>query len=188
MELGNDMVVIMPLQVLVRGACMTLGYKSNLAANQDAFMPDGSFRTGDIGYIDAKGALWLAGRLKNLIRSGSESVQAAHVQSVLESCPQISSAAVVGIPHERLGQMVAALIVLPPSRYTEPKPGLLLPDQLQALQQQCLQRGLSRFQLPRLVVQQYQQIPSTALGKVNGPAVVSMLHRFRQQQQQMSRL
>ena len=160
---------------------MMLGYMNNPAANRDAFTPDGRFCTGDIGFTDNQGRLWLAGRLKNLIRSGSESVQAALVQSVLETCPHICSAAVMGVPHERLGQMVAALVVLPISQYPSSEPSLLLPDQLHQLQQQCLERGLSRFQLPRLVVQQHQPLPKTALGKVNGPAVMAVLRHHQQQ-------
>ena len=180
--------IYVSLQVLVRGPSVTLGYRNNQAADQDAFTPDGSFRTGDIGFLDDQGRLWLAGRLKNLIRSGSESVQATNVQSVMESCQHICSAAVVGIPHERLGQMVAALVVMPEAQHPSTQPHVLSSDELHALQQQCLQRGLSRFQLPRLVVQQHQALPKTALGKVNGPAVVSLLQQLQQKQQPSARL
>ncbi|KAK9834114.1 hypothetical protein WJX84_003504 [Apatococcus fuscideae] len=58
-------------EVVIRGPSMMLGYWNNPAANVVAFLPGGGFRTGDIGFLDAQGRLWLAGRLKNLIRSGT---------------------------------------------------------------------------------------------------------------------
>ena len=173
-----------PGEIVIHGPSMMLGYWNNPSANQDAYMPDGSFRTGDIGFFDEQGRLWLAGRLKNLIRSGSESVQAAHVQTVLESCPRVVSAAVAGLPDERLGQSVAALIVLPESQHPSAAPCVMPADQLRRVHQHCISQGLSKFQLPRLVVQQHQPLPTTALGKISSPAVVKLLQGVLQQQQQ----
>ena len=169
-------------EVLIQGPSMMLGYWDDPHANRDAFLPDGSFRTGDIGFLDEQGRLWLAGRLKNLIRSGSESVQATHVQAVLESCPHVVSAAVVGLPDERLGQSVAALVVLPLSQHASAAPCVMAAEQLKALRRHCTAQGLSRFQLPRFVAQQHQLLPTTALGKVSSPAVMKLLQGLQQQQ------
>ena len=168
-------------EVVIRGPSMMLGYWNNPAANVVAFLPGGGFRTGDIGFLDAQGRLWLAGRLKNLIRSGSESVQAAHVQTVLESCPQILSAAVMGLPDERLGQSVAALVVVSAMEHSHSQPRIMRAQQLAALQRHCTAQGLSRFQLPRFVVQQQQALPTTALGKISGPRVLQLLQQLHQQ-------
>ena len=74
--------------------------------------PGAWLRTGDLGTVDACGRLWLAGRLKDVVRSGGENVNAAEVERVLVRHPAIAAAAVVGLPHARLGEQVAALLVL----------------------------------------------------------------------------
>jgi len=72
--------------------------------------------TGDLGFLDAAGRLWLAGRLKDVVRSGGESVNAAEVERALRAHAGVADAAVVGLPHARLGEQVAALLVLRPGR------------------------------------------------------------------------
>ena len=88
--------------------------------------PGAWLRTGDLGTIDACGRLWLAGRLKDVVRSGGESVNAAEVERVLVRHPAVAAAAVVGLPHARLGEQVAALLVLRAgvSFLTNPGPGV----------------------------------------------------------------
>ena len=66
--------------------------------------------TGDLGYMDSSGQLWLQGRIKDCIRSGGENVFAAEVEQVLSQHPAIAEAAVLGLPHPRLGEQVAALV------------------------------------------------------------------------------
>lgn len=89
--------------------------------------PGAWLRTGDLGTIDASGRLWLAGRLKDVVRSGGESVNAAEVERVLVRHPAVAAAAVVGLPHARLGEQVAALLVLRPGfcLQPDPDPGIL---------------------------------------------------------------
>jgi acyl-activating enzyme 14 len=69
---------------------------------------------GDLGYLDPKGNLWLVGRLKDMIKSGGENVHAAEVEGMLLTHPAIAAAAVFGLDHERLGEQVAAAVVLQP--------------------------------------------------------------------------
>ncbi len=69
-----------------------------------AFAPDGWLRTGDIGCLDPVGRLWLLGRLKDVIKTGGENVQAGEVEAALVSHPSVAAAAVVGVSHARLGE------------------------------------------------------------------------------------
>jgi len=75
------------------------------------FLPSGWFRTGDLGALQ-DGHLWLVGRLKDTVKSGGENVAAAEVERVLLEHPGIAAAAVIGLPNERLGEVVAAAVVL----------------------------------------------------------------------------
>ena len=94
-------------EVLTRGPHVMLGYWGNASASARAMLqPGGWLRTGDLGLMDARGRLWLLGRLKDVVRSGSENVSAAEVERVLNRLPGVAAAAVVGLPHPRLGEQV----------------------------------------------------------------------------------
>jgi acyl-CoA synthetase (AMP-forming)/AMP-acid ligase II len=97
-------------EIVTKGPHVTRGYWRDPDATRAAFTSRGWLRTGDIGFFDDHGHLWLHGRLKNVIRSGGENVNAAEVEAVLRSLPQVLDAAVVGVPHQRLGEAVAALL------------------------------------------------------------------------------
>ncbi len=96
-------------EVLTRGPHVMLGYWDDPAASGRAFLPGGWLKTGDLGAFDAGGALWLLGRLKDVVRSGSENVNAAAVERVLLQLAGVAGAAVVGLPHDRLGEQVCLL-------------------------------------------------------------------------------
>lgn len=93
-------------EVLTRGPQVMLGYWGDPGASARALLPGGWLRTGDLGMFDGGGALWLVGRLKDVVRSGSENVNAAAVERVLLKLPGVAAAAVVGLPHDRLGEQV----------------------------------------------------------------------------------
>ena len=97
----------------VQGVCSTPGVTGRCSGGS-APPPGAWLRTGDLGTIDASGRLWLAGRLKDVVRSGGENVNAAEVERVLTRHPAVAAAAVVGLPHARLGEQVGALLVLRP--------------------------------------------------------------------------
>jgi acyl-activating enzyme 14 len=71
-----------------------------------AITPCGWLRTGDLGRLDGCGRLWLLGRKKDMIKSGGENVHASEVERVLALHPAVADVAVVGLPNERLGEMV----------------------------------------------------------------------------------
>nr|WP_294560361.1 AMP-binding protein [uncultured Rhodopila sp.] len=98
-------------EVVIRGRNVTAGYENNPAANAAAFT-DGWFRTGDQGVIDADGYLRLTGRLKELINRGGEKVSPLEVDEILSEHPAVAQCLTFGLPHPKLGEEVAAAIVL----------------------------------------------------------------------------
>ena len=100
-------------EVWTRSAQNMLGYWNNPDATAATLHPDGWLRTGDAGYLD-DGYLYLHDRLKDMIVSGGENVYPAEVENVLMTQPGVADAAVIGVPVERWGEAVKAVIVASP--------------------------------------------------------------------------
>jgi acyl carrier protein len=100
-------------EVVIRGANVTPGYENNPTANASSFT-EGWFRTGDQGYQDADGYLFLTGRLKELINRGGEKIVPREVDEALMTHPAVAQAVAFAVPHERLGEDVAAAVVMRP--------------------------------------------------------------------------
>lgn len=98
-------------EVVIRGPNVTAGYEANPEANAKAFT-NGWFRTGDQGAFDAEGYLTLTGRLKELINRGGEKVSPLEVDGVLSAHPAVAQALTFAMPHAKLGEEVAAAVVL----------------------------------------------------------------------------
>ena len=98
-------------EVVIRSGSVTRGYENNPEANAAAFT-DGWFRTGDQGYLDRDGYLFLTGRLKEIINRGGEKVSPREVDEVLLRHPAVEQAVTFAVPHQRLGEEVAAAVVL----------------------------------------------------------------------------
>lgn len=98
-------------EVVIRGPNVTRGYETNPEANAKAFT-DGWFRTGDQGVLDDQGYLRLTGRLKELINRGGEKISPLEVDEVLMDHPAVQQVVTFAIPHEKLGEEVAAAVVL----------------------------------------------------------------------------
>ncbi len=98
-------------EVVIRGKTVTAGYVDNRGANANAFV-NGWFRTGDQGYLDEEGYLFLAGRLKELINRGGEKVAPREVDEILLRHPAVAQALTFALPHPQLGETVAAAVVL----------------------------------------------------------------------------
>ena len=98
-------------EVVIRGPNVTHGYENNPEANAAAFS-GGWFRTGDQGVIDAAGYLTLTGRLKEIINRGGEKIAPREVDDVLMTHPAVAQAVAFAVPHRKLGEDVAAVIVL----------------------------------------------------------------------------
>jgi oxalate---CoA ligase len=98
-------------EVVIRGANVFGGYQNNENASADAFT-DGWFRTGDQGYLDTDGYLFLTGRLKDIINRGGEKISPAEVDEVLLNHPAVEQAITFPIPHSTLGEDIVAAVVL----------------------------------------------------------------------------
>ena len=88
------------------------GYWNNDAATREAIDDEGWFRSGDAGYLDADGYLFIHDRVKDMIVSGGENVYPAEVENVLMSHPAIADVAVIGVPHEKWGETAKAVVVV----------------------------------------------------------------------------
>jgi len=109
--LGIDMAVSPDDEVLARGNHILKGYWDNPEASAEA-LAEGWFHTGDGGFIDDEGYVTLADRKKDVIISGGENVSSIEVEDALFSHPAVAECAVIGVPDERWGETVKALVVL----------------------------------------------------------------------------
>jgi acyl-CoA synthetase (AMP-forming)/AMP-acid ligase II len=97
-------------EVVIRGPNVTTGYENNPKANAEGFTA-GWFRTGDQGHLDDEGYLWLTGRLKEMINRGGEKVSPLEVDTVLMDHPAVAQVVTFAMPHPKLGEEVAAVVV-----------------------------------------------------------------------------
>jgi oxalate---CoA ligase len=98
-------------EIVIRGANVTASYEANPKANAEAFI-NGWFRTGDQGTIDADGYISITGRLKEIINRGGEKVSPREVDELLMDHPAVAQVVCFGMPHAKLGEEVAAAVVL----------------------------------------------------------------------------
>jgi acyl-CoA synthetase (AMP-forming)/AMP-acid ligase II len=117
---GNTIRIVDPLtgkvlarneagEIAVKGPTLMLGYL-RLAA-EETFDDEGFFRTGDGGFVDDEGRLHWQGRLNDIIKTGGANVSPLEIDAVLAECPGVKVAAIVGVPHDTLGEMVVACVV-----------------------------------------------------------------------------
>ncbi len=100
-------------EIVLRGPGVTAGYANNPDANRTSFI-NGWFRTGDNGKIDREGYLFITGRLKEIINRGGQKISPREIDEVLGSHPAVANAVAFAIPDNRLGEDVAAAVVLRP--------------------------------------------------------------------------
>jgi acyl-CoA synthetase (AMP-forming)/AMP-acid ligase II len=140
-------------EIVIRGDNVTKGYENNPAANATAFT-NGWFRTGDQGVMDADRYVSLTGRLKEIINRGGEKISPREVDEILMDHPAVRQVVVFAMPHDKLGEEVAAAIVLRDGAAANEK----------ELREFCSQR-LAAFKVPRKIVF-LEQIPLGATGKL----------------------
>ena len=140
-------------EVVTRGLHVMKGYLHNPEATADAFT-GGWFHTGDLGYFDEDGFLFIVGRIKELIIRGGYNVYPAEIEDVLHAHPAIAEAAVVGVPDQRLGEEVMAVVRVRPGSAVTASDVIAF----------CRER-LAAYKYPR-VVEFRDELPRNALGKV----------------------
>ena len=101
-------------EILVRSALNMKGYWKQPEETAKALLPGGWLRTGDAGYLDAEGYLFIHDRVKDMIVSGAENIYPAEIENVLMAHPAVTDAAVIGVPDERWGETPKALVVRSP--------------------------------------------------------------------------
>jgi len=111
---GNPMATEEVGEVATRSTSNMAGYWKNDTATRETIDSDGWLRTGDAGYLDADGYLYIHDRVKDMIISGAENIYPAEVESAMFSHPDIAQVAVIGVPDEKWGEAVKAVVVLKP--------------------------------------------------------------------------
>jgi acyl-CoA synthetase (AMP-forming)/AMP-acid ligase II len=99
-------------EIVIRGDNVMKGYENNDKANAEAFTRQGWFRTGDQGVLSPEGYLSITGRLKEIINRGGEKISPREVDEILMDHPAVSQCVTFAVPHDKLGEDVAAAIVL----------------------------------------------------------------------------
>jgi long-chain acyl-CoA synthetase len=141
-------------EVWMRAPNVMAGYYNRPEETAAALTPDGWLRTGDGGYVDEDGHLFLTDRIKDMIVSGGENVYPVEVEEALAHHPAVADVAVIGVPDERWGETVKALVV--------PAPGATV----KAEDVIAFARGrLAGYKLPRSV-EFVGELPRTPSGKV----------------------
>jgi fatty-acyl-CoA synthase len=147
---GNTIRIVDPLggevvpqgqagEIAVKGPTMMLGYLD--LPPEQTFDAEGFLRTGDGGFIDEQGRLHWQGRLNDIIKTGGANVSPQEIGTVVLQCPGVKTGAVVGVPHDTLGEMVVACVV--------PEEGASLDE---AAVRAFVGRQLSSYKVPRRVL------------------------------------
>jgi long-chain acyl-CoA synthetase len=143
-------------EIVLRGpTIMSRGYWNRPDATAAATLPGGWFRSGDIGYLDADGYLYLVDRAKDMIIRAGENVYCVEIEHVLVEHPDVLDAAVVGVPHLQLGEEVKAVVQLRAGSATTEAD----------LRAYCAER-LAGFKVPEYVDLRAEPLPRNPAGKV----------------------
>lgn len=141
-------------EICVKGPNVMKGYWRRPEATAAAIDSEGWFHTGDAGYLDEDGFLFVSDRIKDMVISGGENVYPAEVESVLLEHPSIAEVAVIGLPDERWGEAVVAVVALRPD-------ATLTLDQLRDFAAQ----SLARYKLPSRL-ETVDCLPRNPAGKI----------------------
>jgi len=141
-------------EICVRGYCVMKGYYKDPDATASVIDPEGWLHTGDVGFLDADGFLTWTGRLKDILKVGGENISAVEVEDLISSHDDVQAAVVVGVPDDRLGEVIFAFVQL--------KAGSSVTAE--ALTEFC-RKKVSGFKVPRYIhfVQQFEM---TGSGKI----------------------
>ena len=154
-EEGGDVPQGQRGEIMIKSASNIQAYWNKPEATRQT-LQNGWLATGDIGEFDAEGFLYIVDRKKDIVIRGGENISCSDVESVLFSYPGIQEAAVFGIPDERLGEVVVAVVM--------PKLGTVFSE---ASLREFLQGRLAGFKIPKIISQHLEQLPRVASGKIS---------------------
>lgn len=137
-EAGNPLPPGFEGEICLRGPQVAAGYWRDPEKTEASFFADDWFRSGDVGYVDEDGFLFVTDRKKDMIISGGENVSSSEIERVIFAMPQVGDVAVIGVADAKWGERVAAIVV--------PKPGAEL--DFETLREHC-RRNLAGFKVPR---------------------------------------
>ena len=141
-------------EIQIKGPNVIEQYWNRPEASADSYTPDGWFKSGDMGYKDPDGFVFISDRLKDMIISGGENIYPAEVEQAIAELDAVGSVAVIGVPDEKWGEVPRAVVLLREgARLTE--------EQLRA----HLDGRLARYKIPKSVVF-VDEMPRTASGKI----------------------
>jgi acyl-CoA synthetase (AMP-forming)/AMP-acid ligase II len=147
-------------EIGIRTAANIKGYWRNSNATTEMLTADGTVRTGDVGYLDEDGYLFIVDRKKDIIIRGGENISAAEVEAECYACASVAEVAVFGVPDERLGEVPVAIIHV--------KSGEQLDE---AALRGFLDGKLARFKIPERIVFSPEPLPRLGTGKIDRRAL-----------------
>ena len=146
-------------EIWARGANVIAGYFNRPEVNATTFV-DGFFRTGDVGHLTKEGFLYITDRAKDVVIRGGENIYCVEVESVIDHHPQVLEAAVIGVPHEDLGEELKAIVVVG-------EDATVTEDELRSL----VAENLAAFKVPAHWEIRTELLPRNPSGKVLKPAL-----------------
>ena len=145
-------------EIGIRTAANIKGYFRNPEATEATIGPDNWVRTGDVGYLDDEGYLFIVDRKKEIIIRGGENISAAEVEAECYACPAVAEAAVFGAPDERLGEVPMAVIHVKSA---------LSEGELR----QFLDGRIAKFKIPERIIFSEEPLPRLGTGKIDRRAL-----------------
>jgi long-chain acyl-CoA synthetase len=147
-------------EIAIRSAANIKCYWEDPDATAAAFTADGFIRTGDIGYLDDDGYLFIVDRKKDIIIRGGENIPCAEVEAEIYACPAVAEAAVFGMPDDRLGEVPVAVVY-------RHEGSNLTGDELRAF----LEPRISSFKIPARFIFADEPLPKLGTGKIDRVAI-----------------
>jgi acyl-CoA synthetase (AMP-forming)/AMP-acid ligase II len=151
-------------EIAIRSAANFKGYWRNPEATAEAFTADGYVRSGDIGYLDPDGYLFIVDRKKDIIIRGGENISAAEIEAACYACPDVAEASVFGMADERLGEVPVAIVH---ARGAIDEAGL----------RKFLESRLAAFKVPARFIFSGEPLPKLGTGKVDRVALKALYAR-----------
>jgi acyl-CoA synthetase (AMP-forming)/AMP-acid ligase II len=147
-------------EIAIRTAANIACYWEAPDATAAAFTADGFLKSGDIGYLDEDGYLFIVDRKKDIIIRGGENIASQEVEAALYACPDIDEAAVFGVPDDRLGEVPVAVVLANDNGRID-----------EAALRAFLESRIARFKIPEHIIFSSEPLPRLGTGKIDKVAI-----------------